>query len=68
MSLLRTILAEAVGMFVDDGMLALLSVFAIAVLTAGVLLAGMPALWAGILLLAGCIAILGWSVLRATAR
>lgn len=65
MNLFRIILDEAIGMFVDDGMLALLCAVLIAVVTAAILLLGLPGLWGGVLLLAGCIAILAWSVLRA---
>ena len=65
MSFIREFLAETVGLFIDDGALAILSIVLIAVVTALVLLLGVPALWGGILLLAGCVAILAWSVLRA---
>ena len=65
MNMLKSILEEVVGLFIDDGMLALLCVVLIAVVTVAILLLGLPGLWGGILLLAGCIAILAWSVARA---
>ena len=66
MTILKTILEEAIGMFVDDGMLALLCVALIAVATLIVLAFAVPGIWAGLLLLAGSIVILAWSVLRAS--
>lgn len=65
MNTLRSILEEVVGLFIDDGMLALLCVVLIAVVTGAILLLGLPGLWGGTLLLGGCIAILAWSVARA---
>jgi hypothetical protein len=62
---LKSILEEVVGLFIDDGMLALLCVVLIALVTGGILLLGLPSLWGGTLLLVGCIAILAWSVARA---
>ena len=66
MNMLKTIVDEIIGLFVDDGMLALLCVVLIAVVTGAILLLGLPGLWGGALLLVGCIAILAWSVVRAT--
>ena len=66
MNMLKTIVDEIIGLFVDDGMLALLCVVLIAVVTGAILLLGLPGLWGGALLLVGCIAILAWSVARAT--
>lgn len=68
MSFLREFLEEAIGLFIDDGALAVLCVALIALVSALVMLLGFSALWGGILLLAGCIAILAWSVLRAAGR
>jgi hypothetical protein len=65
MNMLRSILEEVVGLFIDDSMLALLCVVLIVVVTGAVLLLGLPGLWGGTLLLVGCIAILAWSVARA---
>jgi len=65
MNMLKTILEEVLGLFVDDGVLALLCVVLIAVVSGAVLLLGLPGLWGGALLLVGCIAILAWSVARA---
>ena len=65
MNTLKSILEEVVGLFIDDGMLALLCVVLIALVTGAVLLLGLPSLWGGTLLLVGCIAILAWSVARA---
>ncbi len=66
MNMLKTVLEEVLGLFVDDGMLAVLCVVLIAVVTGAILLLGLPGLWGGALLLVGCIAILAWSVVRAT--
>ena len=66
MNMLKTVLEEVLGLFVDDGMLAVLCVVLIAVVTGAILLLGLPGLWGGTLLLVGCIAILAWSVARAT--
>ena len=66
MNMLKTVLEEVLGLFVDDGMLALLCVVLIAVVTGAILLLGLPGQWGGALLLVGCIAILAWSVVRAT--
>ena len=68
MKLLRAILDEVLGMFIDDGALAAFSVVLIAIATAIALLLPIPALWAGLLLLIGCVALLAWSVLRAVRR
>jgi len=68
MKLARLVVKEIVGMFVDDGNLALLAVILVALITAGVKLLSLPPLVGGILLLAGCIAILVGSVRRAVPR
>lgn len=65
MSVLKSILEEVIGLFIDDVMLALLCVALIAVVTVAILFLGLPGLWGGTLLLIGCIAILAWSVTRA---
>jgi hypothetical protein len=65
MSMLKSILREVIGLFIDDGMLALLCVALIAAVTVAILLLGLPGLWGATLLLIGCIAILAWSVTRA---
>ena len=66
MKLLKTIMNEAVGMFVDDSMLALLCVGLIAAVAVAVFVLSLPGLLGGTILLAGCVAILAWSVVRAT--
>jgi hypothetical protein len=63
--LLATIWSETFGLFVDDGALAALCIALIAIVTIATLWLSLPALIAGAALLAGCIAILTWSVLRA---
>lgn len=68
MKLLRAIVDEVLGMFIDDGALAAFSVVLIAIATAIALLLPIPALWAGLLLLIGCVVLLAWSVLRAVRR
>ena len=65
MNIVRLVLKEIVGMFVDDGSLALLALILIAAVTAAVKLLSLPPLIGGILLLAGCLAILLHSVRRA---
>ena len=68
MSTLKAILSELVGLFVDDGALALLAALLIAIVAAAVKLLALPALGGAILLLVGCIAILADSVRRAAAK
>ncbi|AZO32393.1 hypothetical protein [Mesorhizobium sp. M1B.F.Ca.ET.045.04.1.1] len=65
MNVVRLILKELVGMFVDDGSLALLVLILIALITAAVKLVALPPLIGGLLLLAGCLAILSQSTRRA---
>lgn len=62
------IVKEIVGMFIDDGSLALCVLLLIAIVVALVKLAGMPALPGGVLLLVGCLAILTENVRRAARR
>ena len=66
MRFLSLIAKEAVGMFVDDGALALLALLLIAAVTAAVKLAALPPLAGGVALLVGCLVILLQSVHRAT--
>jgi hypothetical protein len=68
MKLLRAIVDEVLGMFIDDGALAAFSVVLIATAAVIALLLPIPALWAGLLLLIGCVVLLAWSVLRAVRR
>jgi hypothetical protein len=68
MKFLRIAAEELIGMFIDDGSLALWSVVLIAIVTAAVLWLGFPGLGGGIALALGCIAILTFSVLRAVRR
>jgi len=63
--MIRLVLKELVGMFVDDGSLALLALILIALITAAVKFLGLPPLMGGFLLLAGCPAILLESTRRA---
>ena len=65
MTVIRLVLKELVGMFVDDGNLALLALILIALIAAAVKVLGLPPLTGGVLLLAGCLAILLESVRRA---
>ena len=64
-SVIAGVFEEILGMFVDDGALALWSLALIVVVTVLVLLAGLPALLGAFLLLVGCLAILADSVRRA---
>lgn len=68
MNVVRIVLKELAGMFIDDGNLALLALILIAGVTAAVKLLALPPLLGGILLLIGCLAILAWSVRRAASQ
>jgi len=68
MKLLQTIGSELLGMFVDDGSLALLSLVLIAVVSAAVKLLGLPPLGGGLVLGAGCLVVLSYSVRQATRK
>ncbi|TPI29454.1 hypothetical protein FJ414_25990 [Mesorhizobium sp. B3-1-6] len=65
MTMIRLVFKELVGMFVDDGSLALLALILIALIAAAVKFLGLPPLAGGWLLLAGCLAILLQSTRRA---
>jgi hypothetical protein len=65
MTAIRLVLKELIGMFIDDGNLALLALILIAAVTVAVKLLALPPLLGGVVLLAGCIAILLLSVRRA---
>lgn len=65
MNIVRLAVREFVGIFVDDGNLALLALLLIAAITAAVKFLALPPLVGGILLLIGCLAILVQSVRRA---
>ena len=68
MTALRAALAELVGMFIDDGQLALTLVALIAIVTLLVKIAGIGGLAGGLLLLAGAIGLLVESVYRDARR
>jgi hypothetical protein len=68
MTVLRAALAELVGMFIDDGQLALTLVALIAFVTLLVKFAGVGGLAGGLLLLAGAIGLLVESVYRDARR
>lgn len=69
MGTLRAIVAEVIGLFVDDGSLALALVLWCAGIGVAVLLVpGVPAPLAASLLLAGCVGILLVNVLRAARK
>jgi hypothetical protein len=65
MRILAAVYEEVVGMFVDDGNLALFSVILVVVVALLAKLAPLPPVWAGPLLLVGCLGILIESVVRA---
>ncbi|MBE1707670.1 MULTISPECIES: hypothetical protein [Mesorhizobium] len=65
MSVIRLVAREFLGMFVDDGNLALLALVLVAAVAAAVKLLALPPLLGGALLLVGCLAILLQSVRRA---
>lgn len=68
MKLLAVIWTETLGMFVDDGALALQAVVLIASVAAAVKIMGLSPILGGVMLLAGCLAALGLSLLRKTRR
>lgn len=68
MPLLTSIFRELLGLFVDDGALALHLLALIAAVAAAVRLAGLDPLLGGALLLVGCIAILALSLRRMLRR
>jgi len=68
MNVIRTALADLVGMFIDDGQLALTLIALIAVVTLLVKSAWIAPLAGGLLLLAGCIVLLLESVYRHARR
>ena len=65
MNFLRSIITELLGLFVDDGSLALFTVVLIAVLTLAVIVIGLPPLIGAVALFVGCLAILVESLMRA---
>ncbi|CAN7369032.1 hypothetical protein LJR251_002171 [Rhizobium rhizogenes] len=68
MSILRIALSELIGMFIDDGSLATLCLILVLAIAGAVEFLSLPPLAGGVLLLAGCLAILVHSVLRAVKR
>ncbi|AZO60481.1 MAG: hypothetical protein EOQ55_05890 [Mesorhizobium sp.] len=58
MKIVRLVLKELVGMFVDDGSLALLALLLIALVAGAVKLLALPPLLGAVLILIGCLAIL----------
>ena len=68
MTVIRAAIAELIGMFIDDGRLALTLVALIAIVTLLVKLAGIGGLAGGLLLLAGAIGLLIESVYRDARR
>jgi hypothetical protein len=61
----RAVVSEVLGLFIDDGSLALLSLGLVALVTVLIKLLGLPPIIGGLLLLLGCLAILAESTLRA---
>ena len=68
MTALRAAITELIGMFIDDGQLALTLVALIAIVTLLVKIAGIGGLAGGLLLLAGAIGLLIESVYRDARR
>ncbi len=68
MKLLRAIVDETLGMFIDDGALALLAVVLIGVVGIASVLIHVPGLVICLALLVGCVAILAHSAIRAARR
>lgn len=65
MTVIRIAISELIGMFIDDGSLAALSMILVLAVAAAVKLLALPPLFGGLLLLLGCLAILIYSVRRA---
>ena len=68
MTFIRGLFAELLGLFVDDGSLAILSLCLVAVVTLLIKVLGVPALLGVAFLVVGSLTILSWSVYRATVR
>jgi hypothetical protein len=68
MKIIRAAVAEFLGMFIDDGSLALAIVAMIALVTIGVKIAGIAPIVGGVALLLGCALLLVESVYRAARR
>ena len=68
MNVVRLVFSELIGLFIDDGSLALFSLILVAAVAGLVKFARLPPLWGGVLLLIGCIAILMESILRAARK
>ena len=68
MNVIRAALAELLGMFIDDGQLALTLIALIAIVTLAVKSAWIGPLAGGVALLVGCIALLLESVYRHVRR
>lgn len=68
MKLLRAILDETLGMFIDDGALALLAAVLIGVAGVAAVVIHVPGLAICLALLVGCVAILAYSAIRAARR
>lgn len=64
MTWLKLIWDETLGMFVDDGAMAFQAALLIALVAGAVKLLGLSPLLGGVLLLAGCLAVLGLSLSR----
>ena len=65
MNFVRAVVTEVLGLFIDDGNLALLSLCLVALVTVLIKFLGLPPILGGLLLLLGCLAILAESALRA---
>ena len=68
MKLFRAMLGEFIGLFVDDGALALLVAVLIVAVAVAVKLMGLSAIVGGFVLLIGCLGVLALSLVRAVGR
>ncbi|WP_342241011.1 hypothetical protein [Inquilinus sp. OTU3971] len=65
MTAIKAVLAELLGLFIDDGALALATIALIAAVAAAVRWVGLPGLDGALLILLGCLLILAESLARA---
>ncbi|MDB5561267.1 MAG: hypothetical protein JWN11_685 [Hyphomicrobiales bacterium] len=68
MNFIRTAVSEFLGLFIDDGSLALFVIILVAVITGAIKLLSLPPLAGGIALVLGCVLLLLESLVRAVRK